>query len=46
MLKSIQDKSITKNIIFTKEDKGNTVVAIKKNEYIQKNFRIVKPQQI
>ena len=35
--KSIKNKANKENIIFTKADKGNTIIAIDKKEYIQKN---------
>ena len=43
IVKEIKTKS--HNIIFTKADKGNTVVAIKRDEYISKTLQFLDPKQ-
>lgn len=38
LIKSIKQKTIENNLIFTKADKGNTVIAMHKNEYKEKTL--------
>lgn len=40
ILKSIKSKSINHDIIFTKANKSNTVIAINKKDYIEKTLHI------
>lgn len=41
LIKSIQTKTITKNLIFTKADKGNTIIVMNKPDYIQKTLEFI-----
>ena len=41
LVKSIKEKTDKNNIIFTKADKGNTVIAIEKPHYIQKTIDFI-----
>lgn len=41
LVKSIKEKSDKNDIVFTKADKGNTVIAIEKTQYIQKTLAFI-----
>lgn len=41
IIKSIKNKAISNDIIFTRADKGTTVIAIHKNEYINKTLEFL-----
>lgn len=43
IIRQIKQKSVDENVIFTKADKGNTVVAMASNEYVQKTLEFLNP---